>query len=171
MAAIRVRAGEDVLSMIDRVKLDHHYMLSQCGVRIGAEMAARPDGDDRPPLYHRGRPVPVAVRRVSLAYRLQGAPDAIVAIDADRWKSGDAAGRAALIDHALCQIEVRLTEEGEPILDQAGRPVLIPRPADLEISVYDEVIERHGRASYDLRQLELAAGHPGLKAVESEVDQ
>lgn len=159
MSLIKAKAGPDVAGLIESIQAEHHAMLSECGVTIAADLVARPAEDDRPALVDRGVPIPAIVRRVGVNYRLHGAPDATITLDGNRWARMDNAHRAALIDHCLCQLEVRLTEQGEPVLDAAGRPTLVLKPPDLRISVYDEVIARHGEASCDHQQLKQAAEH------------
>ena len=63
--------------------------------------------------------------------------------DGDRWAEWTEDEQIACIDEALARVDVKLDEEGEPILDKLGRVELKKRMPDMLIKGYWEVWERN----------------------------
>jgi len=77
--------------------------------------------------------------------RVQGKPDVTVTISKPAWDEFDDGQRAALLDHELTHLIVR----GER--DDLGRPMFKMRPHDYDLSIFGEVVRRHGKAALEVK--------------------
>lgn len=141
-------------ALIAKVRKEHHCVLENCGVTIGALFVAKEskEGDAQPALRRHGFPVAAQIQITSLADRVRGVADAKLTIDRFVWDRLPAASRLALIDHELAHL---LTVDGddEQGRDDIGRPKLRIRPHDYELTGFTDVAERHGEASMEVRSL------------------
>lgn len=97
------------------------------------------------------RPVPsVASRPSAIAL---GVADATIVICRPTWVTLSQRQRDALIDHELTHLE-RATdkEDGTFQVDAVNRPKLKMRRHDHQFGWFDEVAQRHGEASPEVRQ-------------------
>jgi hypothetical protein len=95
----------------------------------------------------KGKPVLVAARKVAglagwlhLGYHSNDADKFtelfVIEIAKDVWDRLDEAQRVALVDHALCQLDVEIPDQGEK-----DRRLLVRGP---DIAEFNAVVERHG---------------------------
>ena len=87
-------------------------------------------------------------RKISLKDRALGRGDAEIALDGDWWKDASPEERAALLDHELHHIEVKIDNRG-PVRDDLGRPVLRLRKHDHEFGWFTIIASRHGQHSQE----------------------
>lgn len=133
-----------------------HHMLEKYhpdlkDVRVGALMAYDPDDPKTGVLVHQGYPASAMVRIISPKDRAAGMPDAQIIIDLADWLLLSSAERDALIDHELTHL-VRVEKDGIGLFDIQGRPKLKMRKHSRQFGWFDEVAERHGEASPEVRQ-------------------
>jgi putative metallopeptidase len=88
--------------------------------------------------------------------------DASIVVDRATWLSLSPAQRSALIDHELQHFERVLDDESErPKSDAIGRPKLAMRKHDHQFGWFDEIAQRHGDASFEVRQAKQLIEHSG----------
>lgn len=144
----------DVSDLIDSVRADHHDDLES--VTIGGLFAFDTESS-LPVLKHQGYAAGAVVRITPLKDRALGMADATIVVDRAGWLALSQRQRAALIDHELTHLAVK-TEEEEgakdpvPVFDALGRPKLLMRKHDHQFGWFDEVAQRHGEASPEVRQ-------------------
>lgn len=80
--------------------------------------------------------------------RAMGRGDAEVALDGDWWQDANPEERAALLDHELHHIAVKL-KKGVLQQDAQGRPQLFLRKHDVEVGWFGIIAARHGAASQE----------------------
>lgn len=104
-------------------------------------------------LTHQGYLALAVARITPLRERALGMADASVVVDRAAWVAATPRQRAALIDHELTHL-VRVTDEetGDPLFDVLGRPKLEMRKHDHQFGWFDEIAQRHGDASPEVRQ-------------------
>jgi hypothetical protein len=90
-------------------------------------------------------------------------PDYLVFFDAARWSVLDPERRERLVYHELCHLEQKQTRDGEPAVDDEGRPKLALTTHDYE--TFDREIRRYGPVLCDLDPIveALAAGIEGAR--------
>lgn len=109
-------------------------------------------------LKHQGYPAAAVVRITPTRERALGVADATIVVDRTRWASSSARQKNALIDHELTHLErvMEVDDDGqetdEPKCDALGRPKLSMRRHDHQLGWFDEIAERHGEASFEVRQ-------------------
>lgn len=104
-------------------------------------------------LKHQGYPAAAVVRITPLRDRAQGIADACIEIDRSTWLTLSPRQRDALIDHELTHLTRVLDEETEsPLYDSLDRPKLAMRRHDHQFGWFDDVAQRHGEASPEVRQ-------------------
>jgi hypothetical protein len=75
-------------------------------------------------------------------------PDYLVFFDAARWSVKDDLRRERLVFHELCHLQQKLTRDGDPAVDDQGRPRLALVPHDYEF--FGAELERYGVVTCDL---------------------
>jgi hypothetical protein len=144
----------DVTDAIDAVRAEHHEELTDVTI---AGLFAFDTESSLPVLKHQGYAAGAVVRITPLKDRALGVADATIVVDRAGWLALSACQRNALIDHELTHLEVK-TEEEEgakepvPVFDALGRPKLLMRKHDHQFGWFDEVAQRHGEASPEVRQ-------------------
>lgn len=144
----------DVTLFIDKIQADHHEDLE--GVTVSALFVFDAE-HSLPVLKHQGYPAGATVRITPLKDRALGMADAQIVVDRAGWLALSQRQRAALIDHELTHLEVKTDEEEGaedpvPVCDAIGRPKLLMRKHDHQFGWFDEVAQRHGEASPEVRQ-------------------
>lgn len=116
-------------------------------------------------LKHQGYAAAAVVRIVPVKDRSLGMPDATITVDRTTWLTMSPRQRDALIDHELTHL-VRVMEvddEGNetdtPKCDVLGRPKLRMRLHDHQYGWFDEIAERHGDASIEVKQVRRILDH------------
>jgi hypothetical protein len=144
----------DVTDCIDKIQAAHHVELK--GVTVAA-LFVFDDESSLPVLKQQGYPAGAVVRITPLKDRALGMADATIVVDRCRWLALSPRQRDALIDHELTHLEVKTDEEQGakdpvPVFDASGRPKLVMRRHDHQFGWFDEVAQRHGEASPEVRQ-------------------
>ncbi|MDB6104072.1 MAG: hypothetical protein JWO52_4071 [Gammaproteobacteria bacterium] len=140
----------DVEPTIKSVLYDHHGEL--IGVRVGS-LFVFDDEDSLPVLTHQGYPAQAMVKITPVRDRTLGMADVVIMIDRATWLALSQPQRDGLIDHELTHVARVLDKEsGRPKFDALGRPKLRIRPHDYMMGWFDEVAQRHGDASPEVRQ-------------------
>ena len=143
-------APDDVMSLAASVTEQYHGHLAKAGVRVGYLMAANENG---PAVKLHGVACCAVVRIISLKDRASGLPDAQVVIDADHWRIAAEDVRRAMLDHELYHLELAKNKKtGALKYDDLGHPILKMRPHDFEVGWFHAMAERHGDASFEVRQ-------------------
>lgn len=99
-------------------------------------------------LKHHGVPAAAITKINNLKLRAYGLPDAEILIDQFVWDFASNEARVALIDHELTHIEL-VYKDNTIVLDDLGRPKLRTRTHDWHFGWFDEVVERHGKHSFE----------------------
>lgn len=143
-------ASTDLIDHIERMQSENHPDLEI--VNVGALFVFDEEHSD-PVLKHQGYPAAAVVRITSLRDRALGMADAIIVVDRSTWASLSMAQKDALIDHELYHLVQVVDEEtNKPKGDSLGRPKLKMRQHDHQLGWFDEIAQRHGEASPEIRQ-------------------
>lgn len=138
---------------IERMRAEYHPDLDN--VTIVALFTYDDESGDSV-LKHQGYPAQAVVRITPLRDRAQGVADACIVVDRANWTMLSALQRDALIDHELTHLSRVVDEETSNILfDAIGRPKLAMRPHDHQFGWFDEIAQRHGESSPEVRQAKL----------------
>lgn len=144
----------DVSNLIEHVQAEYHEDLGDVTV---AALFAFDSESSLPVLKHQGYGAGAVVRITPLKDRALGMADATIVVDRAGWLALSQRQRVALLDHELTHLTVK-TEEEEgakdpvPVYDALGRPKLLMRKHDHQFGWFDEVAQRHGEASPEVRQ-------------------
>lgn len=144
----------DVTDAIESVRAEHHEDLELVTV---TGLFAFDTESSLPVLKHQGYAAGAVVRITPLKDRALGMADATIVVDRAGWLTLSQRQRAALIDHELTHLTVKTEEEEgvkDPVIvfDAVGRPKLLMRKHDHQFGWFDEVAQRHGEASPEVRQ-------------------
>jgi hypothetical protein len=143
-------ASDDVVRCIKRMRDEHHEDLEH--VTISALFVFDLEASDCV-LTHQGYPAQAVMRITPVRDRALGVFDAVILVDRANWSVLSAAQRDGLIDHELTHLERVLDEEtGEPKTDAVDRPKIAIRKHDHQFGWFDEIAQRHGDASPEVRQ-------------------
>jgi hypothetical protein len=142
-------ASSDLTSCIEKVR-GAYYGEALQGVEVGALFIADDSGEKC--LMHQGYPASALCRLVPGRDRAAGLPDAQIIVDRAVWQMLNAKEKAGLIDHELHHIEVVYDEDGNMRCDAQDRPQLRIRKHDRQFGWFDEVAQRHGEHSMEVRQ-------------------
>lgn len=140
----------DASTCIEQIQEAHHEELKD--VTISALFVFDDESSDSV-LKHQGYPAGAVVRISPVKDRALGMADATIVIDRAGWLVLSQRQRNALIDHELTHLE-RCTddESGDLKFDVLDRPKLAMRKHDHQFGWFDEVAQRHGQASAEVRQ-------------------
>lgn len=140
----------DATACIDRIQTEHHAELD--GVTVSALFVFDTEATE-PVLKHQGYPAAAVVRITPIRDRAQGLTDAGIVVDRSVWMTLSQPQRDALIDHELTHLTRVLDKDtGSPTCDVLDRPKLAMRRHDHQFGWFDEVAQRHGEASAEVRQ-------------------
>ncbi len=143
-------AAPDADSCIAKIRKNHHEDLQD--LTVAALFAFDSESSDSV-LKHQGYSADASVRITPLKDRALGVADAIIVVDRASWLVLSQRQREALSDHELTHLlRVVDTESGDKIFDALERPKLAMRKHDHQFGWFDEVAERHGEASPEVRQ-------------------
>jgi hypothetical protein len=141
----------DAHELIDKIQSEYHPDLD--GVAVAALFVFDEEASSDQVLKHKGYPAAAVCRITPLRDRAQGLDDASIVIDRATWVTLTQPQREALIDHELTHLTRVLDEETEqPKSDVLGRPKLAMRHHDHQFGWFDEIAQRHGEASPEVRQ-------------------
>lgn len=140
----------DVDNTIDKIRAGYHEDLE--GVTVTGLFAFDSESSDAV-LKHQGYPAGAVVRITPLKDRALGIADATIVVDRAGWLALSQRQRNALIDHELTHLERKLDKDsGDQLFDVLDRPKLTMRKHDHQFGWFDEVAQRHGEASPEVRQ-------------------
>jgi hypothetical protein len=154
---------EDDVTLLTRAIDNWHPSLFEHGVRVQVIMATG-DGE-KPAVTHGGYPARATVRVVPLKDRLTKGFDAEVVVDYLWWRDANVKRRAALLDHELMHLEVRMKKVERPRgyrgpdeyvvdLDDLGRPKLKLRKGDWNAGDgFADCVARHGDDAAEFENL------------------
>lgn len=92
-----------------------------------------------------------STRVVNLRDRAKGNGDAEIILDGDEWANMEPEEQAALLDHELHHLKVKVDKRGV-VRDDLGRPKLELRKHDHHFGWFDVIAARHGQASQEQKQ-------------------
>jgi hypothetical protein len=151
-------AGERIVDAVSAVMREHHPGLRDAEVTIDVLLAHGPrDGDGDlvgPAIKVRGHRAVGLAKVMSLKDRVAGRADAEIVLDGDEIDEWSEPQLAAIIDHELTHLELKVDDDGAVKRDDTDRPQLRIREHDHEFGWFDEVALRHGKQSYEVRQAE-----------------
>ncbi len=158
------KAPNEVAQIVNEITELYHGALRDAGVTIDLLFAkARTDenGDtEGVALKLHGYQCGAVVRVVPYKPRVQGNADAEITIDGDRWDEWSPEEKRAIIDHEIQHLELKCDRDNNLIRDDLGRPKLRLRLHDHQFGWFDVIAKRHGKASFEVKQLEeFVAGH------------
>lgn len=149
------RADRTVEQLADTLidKYESHKPLAAVPVKVDF-VFARADVDDN------GEPINDALskngikalgicRKMPLKDRAMGRGDAEVCLDGDWWAKASPEEQAALLDHELHHIAVKMDKHGRIAMDDLGRPQLKLRKHDIDVGWFSCIAQRHGAASLE----------------------
>ena len=87
-------------------------------------------------------------RKIPLKDRVLGRGDAEIALDGDWWEAATAEAQAALLDHELHHLSLKIDKRGL-VRDDIGRPIIVLRKHDYEFGWFNIIAERHGKHSQE----------------------
>jgi len=140
----------DADTCITRIQEDYHAELDE--VTVSALFVFDTEAAEAV-LKHQGYPAAAMVRITPLRERALRQADANIVIDRCTWLTLSQRQRDALIDHELTHLTRVLDKEtGNPVFDALDRPKLAMRRHDHQFGWFDEIAQRHGDASPEVRQ-------------------
>lgn len=149
-------ADDDTVRLLAETRAKYHPVLDEIGVRVSILMAIAAvdkDGNKKgPALKVHGVPALAKVRIVKHSDRVQGMADAEIVVDGDEWAFFPREKKVAILDHELLHLDPQIDEDGKPVTDDGGRPVLKMRHHDHQIGWFKEIAERHGKHSVEMEQ-------------------
>lgn len=154
MAKRYEKASLDVVNRIAELRRQYYADIEV--VTVGA-LFVYDTVSNLPILAHQGYSAAAVVRVTSARDRAAGMPDAQIVVDRATWQDLTSQQKNALIDHELYHLEVETdgeTPEGKPRLayDAQDRPKLKIRKHDRQFGWFDEIADRHGGDSMEVRQ-------------------
>lgn len=148
----------EVGAMVARVMAEHHKHLHEMGVTIETLFASKYNADDEPEaaIVVRGQVCGAKISITSLQDRVRGIADAKLVIDGEYgWKRLTPETRAALIYRELCHLTFATDKDGNPKVDDHGRPKLKYRHSDYALDGFGSCMEIFGEASIEAKQIRL----------------
>ncbi len=141
----------DAATLLEKIQAEYHPDLD--GVSVTALFVFDEEASSESVLKHHGYPAGAVCRITPLRERAQGLGDASIVIDRATWLALTQAQREALLDHELTHLTRVIDEDtGQPKSDVLGRPKLAMRQHDHQFGWFDEIAQRHGEASPEVRQ-------------------
>lgn len=140
----------DADNCIGSVRDDYHDELA--GVTVSALFVFDTESTTAV-LKHQGYPALAVVRITPIRDRALQIADATIVVDRSGWLTLSQRQRDALIDHELTHLRRVVDKEtGHPVFDVLDRPKLAMRRHDHQFGWFDEIAQRHGEASPEVRQ-------------------
>lgn len=140
----------NVDNCITTIQDDHHIDLE--GVTVSALFVFDTEATSCV-LKHQGYPAQAVVRITPLRERALGVTDATIVVDRSTWLTLSQRQRDALIDHELTHLTRVLDRDtSHPVFDVLDRPKLTARRHDHQFGWFDEIAQRYGDASPEIRQ-------------------
>jgi hypothetical protein len=152
------KAGKEIKVMADKLlnEFETHKPLREAQVSIDYLFAfADRDEDGNPTnnaLSKNGVRALGIARKIPLKERVMGRGDAEITLDHDHWESITEQEQAALLDHELHHISIKVNQHGIVDVDDIGRPKILLRKHDADFGWFKIVAERHGARSIECQQ-------------------
>lgn len=143
-----------VIDMANGLLVEHetHKPVLDARVKIDFVWAFSDKDDDGNPtndaLKKNGVKALGMARKIPLKDRVLGRGDAEITIDGDWWKEANEKEQAALLDHELHHLSLKIDKRGL-VHDDIGRPVIILRKHDFEFGWFNIIAQRHGQYSQE----------------------
>lgn len=145
------KGSDDLEQRIARLR-DKYYSDLRV-VTIGTLFVFDDDDSALSVLRHQGRSAAALCRIVPARERAAGLPDVQIIVDRATYSRSTAKQRDAILDHELYHIQPVFDEQtGRPKFDAQDRPKLRIRRHDHEFGWFDEIANRHGDDSMEVRQ-------------------
>jgi hypothetical protein len=162
MGKILSKCGDEVTQMADKLLGSTHRDVAELDPDIGyyfieydsdtKEAAAKKHRELPPVLKLHGAACAATIKINSYKDRVQGKPDVTVTISREAWDEFTDAQRLALLDHELTHLLVKWEKKtNAPMADDLGRPTFAMRPHDYDLSIFGEVVRRHGKAAVEVK--------------------
>jgi hypothetical protein len=143
--------SKSVHERVDALIKKYHPVLHKARVRVEV-LAVSTDGDG-PALTLHGYACDGVVRKIGTKERAAGRGDAEIVLDRAAFLQMTSRQQDALLDHELYHLDVATEKRtGAPKFDSNGRPVLKLRKHDREFGWFDEIAQRWGEDSGEIRQ-------------------
>lgn len=152
------KANEEVYEAMTAAMERFHPGLRDAGVMVDCIVAkGKTDPDGQPieaAVKLHGYPCAAKVKVIGPKDRAMGRGDAEIVLDGDAWPTWSPQRRAALFDHELNHLELKVNKKGGVIRDDQDRPKLKLRLHDVQAGWFLSVAQRHGAASFEVAQAE-----------------
>ncbi len=148
------KAPASVWKLCKGVIQEFHDNLAKSSIAIDILFKhAERDENDKPKacaLRVQGRPSMGCIRITNLKERILKHGDAEMILDGDRWEKLTEPQQRALLDQIVTRLDPMMSENDEPEVDEANRPLLKSRKCDIHYEGFEEVAARHGDNSQEL---------------------
>ena len=155
-------APRDIVDFVNEVVEKYHGKLLKAGVTFSVLIASPTEKElekRQPPFLKLHGYAAYAIASITpLEQRIKGVPDVTIKIDKTSWDRNDVAWREGLIDHEAMHFSLGLDQYGQQKEDKCGRPVVKMRLHDVELGVFDLIVERHGLKAPDGKHVQRLMG-------------
>lgn len=152
-------AAPDVDTCIGKMRAQYHDDLT--GVTVAALFIFNSEATEAV-LKHQGYPAAAVCRITPIRERALGMADASIVVDRSSWLALSQRQRDALIDHELTHLMRSLNDDtGAFEFDSLDRPKLNMRRHDRQFGWFDQIAQRHGQASYEVKQARMLMEQSG----------
>lgn len=175
------KASAEVNQIVEEMLEKYHGPLRESGIKIECLFAyalTDDNGDSTgPALKLGGYACNAIVRVLNLKDRTVGRGDAEICIDGDQWDTWSDEQKAALIDHEIEHLELKVDGDNNVVRDDLDRPKLRLKKHDHQFGWFDSIARRHGAASFEVQQFrqhivkKMQAWLPGFDLSETEAPE
>ena len=150
-------ASDDVREMAKMLMINYHNELFEHGVKIDyifafGELDEETSEKLAPAIMHHGWPAAGLASRTKLKDRVKGMGDCEILLDGDEWPKMTYAQQLALLDHELEHFELKRDKFGSIEKDDIDRPKISMREHDRQHGWFDNIAQRHGINSNEVKQ-------------------
>lgn len=153
----KLDANDKIYGRMLKAMVNYHQPLCSAEVLITMLSASGPRDDagevTGPAIKVNGYAAKACVRITSLKDRAAGLSDAVIIVDGDNCSTWSEPEFAAILDHELNHLEVKVDEKGALVRDDLGRPKLRMRKHDFQCGWFADVAQRHKENSAEAQQL------------------
>jgi hypothetical protein len=151
------QASDDVREMAKSLMIQYHNELFEHEVKIDylfafGELDAETNEKLAPAIKHNGWPALGLASRTKLKDRVKGMGDCEILLDGDEWPKMNYAQQLALLDHELEHFEIKRDKYGNVEKDDIDRPKITIREHDRQHGWFDNIAQRHGINSNEVKQ-------------------